>query len=79
MKQVHNKLEINPSAERNPETERLAERVADLELKTITDDALSKNAELKDKRVETQVKSRVITLSGAVETAAQKYVAEQVA
>src|SRR6202521_275931 len=33
VKQVHNNLGINPTAERNPESERLSERVADLELK----------------------------------------------
>ena len=42
VKQVHNDLGINPTAERNPETERLGERVADLEVKTVIGDALSK-------------------------------------
>ncbi len=79
VKQVHNNIGVNPSAERNPETERLGERVADLEIRTIISDALSKNAELKDKRIETQVKNRVVTLGGTVETAAQKYKAEQIA
>lgn len=79
VKQVHNNITVNPSAERNPETERLGERVADLEIKTIISDALSKNAELKDKRIETQVKNRVVTLGGSVETATQKYKAEQIA
>ena len=79
VKQVHNNLGVNPSAERNPETERLGERVADLEIKTLVSDALSKNGEVGEKRVETEVKNRVVTLSGSVETASQKYTAEQIA
>jgi hyperosmotically inducible protein len=79
VKQVHNNLGVNPSAERNPETERLGERVADLEIKTLVSDALSKNAEVGEKRVETEVRNRVVTLSGSVETDSQKYAAEQIA
>ena len=79
VKQVHNNLDVNPSAERNAETERLGERVADLEIKTLVSDALSKNAGVGEKRVETEVKNRVVTLSGSVETAGQKYAAEQIA
>jgi hyperosmotically inducible protein len=79
VKQVHNDLGINPTAERNPETERLGERVADLEVKTVVGDALSKSPELKDKHIDVQVKSRIVTLGGALETAAQKYNAEQIA
>ena len=79
VKQVHNNLGVNPSAERNPETERLRERVADLEIKTLVNDALSKNADVGEKRVETEVKNRMVTLSGSVETASQKYAAEQIA
>ena len=79
VKQVHNNLGVNPSAERNLETERLGERVGDLEIKTLVSDALSKNGEVGEQRVETEVKNRVVTLSGSVETASQKYTAEQVA
>jgi hyperosmotically inducible protein len=79
VKQVHNNLGVNPSAERNPETEHLGERVADLEIKTLVSDALSKNAEVGEKRIETEVKNRTVTLSGSVETASQKYAAEQIA
>jgi hyperosmotically inducible protein len=79
VKQVHNDLGINPTAERNPETGRLGERVADLEVKTVVGDALSKSPELKDKHIDVQVKSRIVTLGGALETAAQKYSAEQIA
>src|ERR1700674_5828540 len=79
VKQVHNNLGINPTAERNPETERLGERVADLELKTVIDDTLSKSAELRDKHIDVQGKNRIVTLGGALETSAQKYSAEQIA
>jgi hyperosmotically inducible periplasmic protein len=79
VKQVHNNLGINPTAERNPETEGLGERVADLELKTVVDDALSKSAELQGKHVDVQVKNRIVTLSGTLETTAQKNNAEQIA
>jgi hyperosmotically inducible periplasmic protein len=79
VKQVHNDLGINPTAERNPETERLGERVADLEVKSAVDDALSKSTELKDKHVDVQVKNRIVTLGGALETPAQKHSAEQIA
>jgi osmotically-inducible protein OsmY len=78
VKQVQNEITINPSAEGNAEMERLGGRVADLEMKTIISDQLSKNAELKDQTVEAQVTNRAATLSGTVETADQKYAAEQV-
>src|SRR6202521_2791174 len=79
VKQVHNNLGINPTAERNPESERLGERVADLEVKTVINDALSKSAELQNKHIDVQVKNRIVTLGGALETSAQKYSAEQIA
>lgn len=79
VKQVHNDVEISPSAERDPETQVLGERVADLEMKTIILDAISNSPELKDKHIEAQVMKRVITLTGSVETTEQKYKAEQIA
>lgn len=78
VKQVANEITINPAAERDSEMERLGGRVADLEMKTIISDALSKSAELKDQTVEAQVSNRAATLSGTVQTANQKYAAEQV-
>ena len=79
VKAVHNNLGINPSTARNPETEGLGERVADLEIKTLVSEDLSKNAELAGKHIATDVKSRTVTLSGTVETSAQKNQAEQIA
>jgi hyperosmotically inducible protein len=78
-KQVHNELTVNPAAERNPETERLGARIADLEIKTIISDALLKSTELRDKRIEAQVNKCVVTMNGTVETPNQKHAAEQIA
>src|ERR1035437_5109311 len=78
-KQVHNELTVNPAAERNPETERLRDRIADLEIKTIISDALLNSTELRDKRIEAQVNKCVVTMNGAVETPDQKHAAEQIA
>jgi hyperosmotically inducible protein len=77
VKLVHNNLVINPQAERNPETERLGARVADLELKTVIGDSFSQSLELKDKHIDVQVKDRIVTLGGALETDAQKSSADQ--
>jgi osmotically-inducible protein OsmY len=73
VKEVHNNLGINPSTARNPETEGLGQRVADLEIKTLVSQDLSQNAGLSDKHIETDVKNRT------VETSAQKKQAEQIA
>ncbi len=79
VKEVHNNLGINPSTARNPETEGLGERVADLEIKTLVNEELSQNTELSGKHIATEVKNRTVTLSGTVETAAQKNQAEHIA
>jgi len=79
VKEVRNNLGINPSTARNPETQGLGERVADLEIKTLVSEDLSQNTELSDKHIATEVKNRTVTLSGTVETAAQKNQAENIA
>jgi hyperosmotically inducible periplasmic protein len=79
VKQLHNNLAVNPSIERNPDWEHLGERVADLEIKTLVNEALSKNAELAEKHITTEVKGRTVTLGGTVQTVSQKYTAEQIA
>jgi osmotically-inducible protein OsmY len=78
-KQVHNELTVNPGAARDPETERLAARIADLEIKTIINDGLLKSTELRDQRIEAQVNKCVVALNGTVETPSQKHAAEQIA
>jgi hyperosmotically inducible protein len=79
VKEVHNNLAINPSTARNPETEGLGQRIADLEIKTLVSQDLSQNSDLSEKHIATEVKNRTVTLSGTVETAAQKNQAEQIA
>lgn len=79
VKEVHNNLGINPSTARNPETEGLGERVADLEIKTLVSADLSQNSDLAEKHIATEVKNRTVTLSGTVETSAQKIQAEHIA
>ncbi len=79
VKELHNNLVINPSTARNSETEGLGERVADLEIKTMVSEGLSQNDALADQHVATDVSKRMVTLSGTVQTASQKYSAEQTA
>lgn len=79
VKLVHNNLGVNPAIERNPDREHLGERVADLEIQTLVTDALSKNVDLAEKHIATQVKNRMVALSGTVQTTNQKYTAEQIA
>jgi hyperosmotically inducible protein len=79
VKLVHNNLGVNPAIERNPDREHLGERVADLEIQTLVTDALSKNPDLAEKHIATQVKNRMVALSGAVQTTNQKHTAEQIA
>src|ERR1019366_2093630 len=77
VKQLQNDIAINPSAERNSQMEGLGGRVADLEIKTVISDAFLKSTDVKDQAIEAQVTNRVATLSGTVQTANQKYAAEQ--
>lgn len=79
VRQVINNLVVNPAVERNPEIASLRDRVADLEIRTLVADALSKNSELKDKPIETQVQGGTVTLTGVVETPGQRDLAEQTA
>jgi hyperosmotically inducible periplasmic protein len=79
VKEVHNNLGINPSTSRNLETERLGDRVADLEIRTMVSEGLSQNTELAAKPITTDVKDRTVTLSGTVQTANERSAAEQIA
>jgi hyperosmotically inducible periplasmic protein len=78
VKQLQNNIVINPSVERDSQMEGLGGRVADLEIKTVISDAFLKSTEVKDQAIEAQVSNRVATLSGTVQAANQKYVAEQI-
>ncbi len=79
VKEVRNNLKINPSTARNPETEGVSARVADLEIKTLVGEGLSQNSDMAEKHISTDVKNRMVILSGAVDTAAQKNQAEHIA
>jgi len=79
VKELQNNLVIDPAARPNPETSRLSERVADLEIKTIVEDAIRKSPELKDRSIELVVRERKVSLNGVVETESQKSLAQQIA
>ena len=79
VKELHNNLVIDPAARPNPETSRLSERVADLEIKTLVEDAIRKSPELKDRSIELVVQQRKVSLNGVVETESQKNLAQQIA
>jgi hyperosmotically inducible periplasmic protein len=79
VKDIHNNLVVDPGARPNPEASRLTERVADLEIKSIIEDTLRKNPELKDRPIELVVRERKVSLSGVVETESQKNLAQQIA
>ena len=79
VKELRNDLVIDPATRPNPETSRLSERVADLEIKTIVEDAIRKSPELKDRSIELVVRERKVSLNGVVETESQKSLAQQIA
>jgi hyperosmotically inducible protein len=79
VKQLHNNLVVDPGTRPNPEASRLTERVADLEIKSIIEDTLRKNPELKDRPIELVVRERKVSLSGVVDTESQKNLAQQIA
>ena len=78
VKEVHNNLTVNAATTRNAESEHLGE-IADLEIKTLLSESLLQNADLTGKHIQADVKSKIVTLSGTVDTAPQKYAAEQIA
>jgi hyperosmotically inducible protein len=77
VERVRNALVVDPFTARNSEQERLAARVADLEIRTILTDALGRDPDLK--RVDAQSQKQVVTLRGTVDTPAQKSTALQLA
>ena len=79
VKELQNNLIVDPGTRPNPEASRLTDRVADLEIKMITEEALRKNPELKDSPITLAVKERKVSLNGTVETESQKSLAQQIA
>ena len=74
---VRDLLTVNPAARPNPRMERLADRVADLEIKATIQAALLKRPQLKN--IEVEVRRRAVTLSGVALTDDDKFQAEQIA
>ena len=79
VKELHNNLVVDPGTRPTPEASRLTERVADLEIKSIIEDTLRKNPELKDRPIELVVRERKVSLNGVVDTESQKNLAQQIA
>jgi hyperosmotically inducible protein len=79
VRELQNNLVVAPGTQPNPEATRLSERIADLEIKTLIEDTIRKNPELRDRAIELTVKDRQVSLNGAVETQKQKDLAQQLA
>jgi len=78
VKELHNNLVVDPGTRPNPESGRLTERVADLEIKMIAEEALRKSPELKEIPISLAVQERKVSLNGVVETESQKNLAQQI-
>jgi osmotically-inducible protein OsmY len=75
VKEVDNQIEVNPGAQ--PTTESV--RVEDLEIRSALLEAFARSPELGGKTINVKVENRIVTLTGAVDTTAQKNGAEQAA
>lgn len=75
VKEVVNQIEVDPSAQ--PTSESV--RVEDLEIRSAILESFARSPELGGKNIEVKVENRVVTLSGSVDTPAQKNGAEQTA
>jgi osmotically-inducible protein OsmY len=75
VKQVNNEIQIDPAAKPTNESA----RVEDLEIRTSILESFARSPELGGKNIEVKVENRIVTLSGAVETPAQRNGAEQTA
>lgn len=75
VKDVKNEIAVNPTAQPSIE----GSRVEDLEIKTSILEAFTRSAELGGRQIEVKVENRIVSLSGSVETPAQKNGAEQTA
>jgi osmotically-inducible protein OsmY len=75
VKDVKNNITVNAGAKPSIESS----RVEDLEIKTSILEAIGRSPELSGKRIDVKIENRMVTLSGNVDTTAQKNGAEQVA
>ncbi|HEY6328591.1 MAG TPA: BON domain-containing protein [Blastocatellia bacterium] len=72
---VDNLITVDPSVKRSAESS----RVEDLDLKTGLTHAISQVPDLANKKIDIGVENQVVTLSGTVDTAAQRSQAEEIA
>ncbi|MGA9768667.1 MAG: BON domain-containing protein [Blastocatellia bacterium] len=75
VKEVLNQIEVDPTAK--PTTESV--RVEDLEIRSTILESFARSRELGGSNIEVKVENRAVTLSGSVDTPAQKNGAEQTA
>jgi hyperosmotically inducible protein len=75
VRQVNNEIRIDPAAQPTSESA----RVEDLEIRTSILESLARSPELGGKNIDVKVENRIVTLSGGVDTTAQRNGAEQTA
>lgn len=79
VKGVDNQIQVNPGVKPSESSVREGMRVADLEIRADLNERLVSSQGLKGQSIQTLVQDRIVTLTGRVETPAQKAGAEQVA
>lgn len=79
VKQVVNQILVEPTVKPSEASLRESGRIADLEIQADLRERLSASPELADKAIQVSVQNRTLTLTGQVETPAQKTGAEQLA
>ncbi|MDX1384696.1 MAG: BON domain-containing protein [Thermoanaerobaculia bacterium] len=77
--EVTNALPVDPRARPEPVKERMASRVADLEIETAIQEALYRDPAIREGTVQVRVQDGVVELRGGVPGAAERYRAELVA
>jgi hyperosmotically inducible protein len=77
--EVRNQLTVNPSASPSATRESLGDRVADLEVKAVVRDGISRDPNLASKNIDVAVQKQVVTLNGTVDTTDQKNSTERMA
>jgi osmotically-inducible protein OsmY len=75
VREVKNEISVNPAAKPSSESS----RVEDLEIRVAALEAINRSPELSGKGIDVKVENRNVTLSGTVETPAQRSGAEQLA
>ncbi|MBI1759861.1 MAG: BON domain-containing protein [Acidobacteria bacterium] len=79
VKQVLNQLQVEPTVKPSEVSLRESGRIADLEIQADLRERLATSPELAGKPIQVSVQNRTVTLTGQVETPAQKTGAEQLA